>query len=389
MKIPFLLVIVYLINGPRVLAQDGQGSLKSIEEALASYQYQKAYSLLKALSAEAQNSEAYYALASSTYRALGYSNEARFIYQAWTDLDSTSAEAWVQWAQLESQVQEYEEAFRIYSKLLSLDSSNAYFYKLMGQLQLKRENPIGALDAFLDAASLNPQDAWIQSQLINLYLEFQFYPQADSLLELNLQIDPESKLLRQLALRSAFIQKQYPEVLNQSAMLFQLGADSTYSLMRMQGIAAYHNGNYALANSSLQKALQLTQDRETLYFYLALSKFALNANAAGEAYLRAAIKAGISKAIPVYELNLALYLDEEKRYTEAIPLYKSVYEANQSPLMLYYLARAYDEQYKNKTTALSYYEQFLEEGQDEPFQYLSYSRERISEIKKVQHFQAE
>ena len=292
---------------------------------------------------------------------------------------------WVQWAQLESQMQEYEEAFRIYSKLLSLDSSNAYFYKLMGQLQLKRENPIGALDAFLDAASLNPQDAWIQSQLINLYLEFQFYPQADSLLELNLQIDPESKLLRQLALRSSFIQKQYPEVLNQSAMLFQLGADSTYSLMRMQGIAAYHNGNYALADSSLQKALQLTQDRETLYFYLALSKFALNANAAGEAYLRAAIKAGISKAIPVYELNLALYLDEEKRYTEAIPLYKSVYEANESPLMLYYLARAYDEQYKNKTTALSYYEQFLEEGQDEPFQYLAYSRERISEIKKVQH----
>ncbi|WP_421754120.1 tetratricopeptide repeat protein [Croceimicrobium sp.] len=389
MKIPYLLVFIFLIQSPGLWAQEGQESLKPIEEALASYQYQKAFSLLNALPVEDQKSEAYYALASSTYRALGYSNEARSIYQAWTDLDSTSLEAWLQWAQMENQVQEYDEAFRIYSKLLSLDSTNAYFHKLMGQLQLKRENPVGALGSFIDAAQLNPKDSWIQAQLINLYLEFQFYAQADSLLELNLQSEPDSKLLRQLALRSAFIQKQYPEVLMESAALFQLDADSTYSLMRMQGIAAYHNGNYALADSSLQRAVQLTQDPETLYFYLALSKFAQDANAAGEAYLRAAIKAGISKAIPVYELNLALYLDEEKRYTEAIPLYKSVYEANESPLMLYYLARAYDEQYKSKTTALSYYEQFLEKGQEEPFQYLAYSRERISEIKKVQHFQAE
>jgi len=94
----------------------------------------------------------------------------------------------------------------------------------------------------------------------------------------------------------------------------------------------------------------------------------------------------MSEALGVYELHLAFSLDDQEKYTEAIPFYQQAYAKNPSVVILYYLARDYDEAYRDKTLAIRYYQRFLNESNNSYYEYSQYAKERISELKRIQHF---
>jgi len=388
MRCSFLIPFLFFFSFNGAYAQK-PNPYAELEESINQYQFQKAAQILEALPDSLKSDLSYHTYAARIYRSLGNFKQARNAYQNCLRIDSLAVQPQIAWAQLEIGAQNYNQAAKLYLNLISQDSLNPHFYKLLAYLELKRESSLGAMAAFSKALELSGSDQEAAVQLILLYLDQQIYPQADSLIGVYEAENPDAKLIQQLALRSAFSQKQYPRVqLTGQHLLKDLG-DSSLMVLRSLGISYYHLKAYPQADTILQIALKLTKEPEQIYFYLGMSKLAQNLHAEGQAYLQKAIEAGISKSMSVYELNMALSLDEEGRYGEAIPYYQSVYKQTQSPLMLYYLARDYDQFYRDKQPALSYYQAFLDKAGSEYYQYQDFSRKRIAELKRIQHFKGE
>ncbi len=377
-------LILFLFTYP-LFAQD-KNAFASVQSALANYQFDNARIQLDGLEDSLKNSAQFFEYSAKVYRATGEFPKARDAYQMWWRSDSNSVQALASWAQLETVVQNYAKASELYLELIMLDSLNPHFYKSLAYLEIKRESKVGAMIAFDRALELAPKDQEVIAQMVRIYIELKNYPKADSLIKSVLLEDPQNLLFSKLNLRSAYSQKSYARVVEIGNRLLTEDEDSSRVTMRMVGIARYHLEDWKNAEILLLKTLGLSEDKEQLLYYVGMCKIAQGQLQEGQEYLRMAIEAGISESIPLYQLNLALSLDEQRRYGEAIPYYKAVWEETQSPLILYYLARDYDEYYLDKKPALEHYQLFLDEAGDEHYQYQDYSRKRIAELRKLLHF---
>lgn len=388
MRRSHLIPILFFFSLHFTHAQE-HSSFTEVEEAINQYQFIKAAESLESLPDSLKSELTYHNLAARIYRSLGDFKQARRAYQNCMRLEPHSVQTQIAWAQLEIGAHNYDQAGKLYLNLIEQDSLNPHFYKLLAYLELKRESNLGAMAAFNKSLELSERDQEAAVQLILLYLNQQIYPQADSLIRIYKAESPDSKLIHQLELRSAFSQKQYPRVQVTSQHLLKEFGDSSLLVLRSLGIAYYHLKAYNQADTILQLALEISQEPEQIFFYLGMSKLAQNQHHLGQAYLQKAMEAGTSKSMSVYELNMALSLDEEGRYGDAISYYQSVYRQTQSPLILYYLARDYDQFYLDKNPALNYYQAFLGNAGSEYLQYQDFSRKRIAELKRIQHFKGD
>lgn len=384
----FLIALLGMAWNLALMAQNGN-PYQALEKELARYRFKAAEAHLSSLPDSLQQEPKYYAYKAQIFRNLGDFPQAARAYERALALDSQSVSLRMAWAKMEIDRHNYPRAGVLYRQLITQDTGNPYFYKQLAYLELKRQSSVGAMSAFMRVLELAPRDFESAAQLIRLYLDLKIYDRADSLLNHFLAYDQENRILNQLSLHSAFAQKQYPRMQVHGQKLVSSLKDSNFQVLKMLGIAYYHLQNYASADTFLTKALSLTEQNDKLYFYLGMTKIAREDYDAGQNYLEQAIEAGTNEALPVYRLNLALVLDDQERYKEAIGQYKRVWLETHSAVVLYYLARDYDEYYRDKSQALNYYQQFLEKAGSEYYRYQQYSRERISEIKKIEHFRAE
>ena len=73
-------------------------------------------------------------------------------------------------------------------------------------------------------------------------------------------------------------------------------------------------------------------------------------------------------------------------FDKSIQYYKAAYTQKKDKILLYHLARNYDQYYKDKTTALKYYNLYLSENDTINSSFLDYTKARINEIKVEKHF---
>lgn len=73
-------------------------------------------------------------------------------------------------------------------------------------------------------------------------------------------------------------------------------------------------------------------------------------------------------------------------YAEAIKAYQTAYKSSKENILLYHLARNYDLYYKDKKTAVEYYEKYLLTQDSDNVSFMNYSEHRISELKEYIHF---
>jgi tetratricopeptide (TPR) repeat protein len=83
---------------------------------------------------------------------------------------------------------------------------------------------------------------------------------------------------------------------------------------------------------------------------------------------------------------LALCFEEQGLLEKSIKSYQIAYKSSKQNILLYHLARNYDLYYKDKSTALSYYERYLAMNDSDHIPLLGYSKKRISELKEIIHF---
>lgn len=371
------------------LSGQSADSYETVAKLIADYQYQEADDQLQKMADSLKADLRYAKYDAQIARAKGDVERARSAYRLWLENDSSSIAAKTAWAQLESSQQNYKEAGDLYLKLIEQDPNNPHFHKLLAYLELKRESPIGALGAFYRSLELEDANQEVAAQVIRLSMEIKNFPAADSLLTIYLNRHPYSRIFLQLDLASAFSQKRYERLIQRGTVLLDSLQDSSLLTLKRLGIAHYHQQSWESAEALLLKALQKSEEQEQLFYYLGMLKSQQGLEQEARAYLKKAIEAGTSESLPVYHLNLALSWDAEAHYAEAIPYYQLAWEETQSPLILYYLARAYDEYYREKKTAESHYERFLDEVGDQYYEYQDFSRKRLAELKRIRHFRGE
>ncbi len=372
------------------LAKLGQGqvSLGEVLHYYNDYRYGKALEALQSMSPKEADFD-YYMLAAKVYRANLLKDSARVNFQRAAALDTQALAPLVQWALLEKSQQAPQKAIEVFRLGLKRDTGNAFIYRQLADLYWQINQSVSAISSYQKAIALQANDTESKIRLAKIYIDQQAYTLANQLCREALAIDSTQHQFWQLACLSAFRQKDYNLAWACGDLAFKQGADSSSTMLRIMGMTAYHTMQLEKAHLLLVRALLSGDESEKIFFYLGQIAAEQEEAARAEAYFTQAIQAGTSEALGVYELHLGFSLDDQSKFSEAIPHYQAAYRLTKQAVILYYLARDYDEAYRDKSQALEYYLRFIEEAGSDYFEYREYSAERISEIKKIQHFRAE
>lgn len=377
-----LSLFLFLFHGAYLSAQQ---SFAKVDSLIGLAQYQMA---LEKLQLNALEGEGGYLRQAQIATALGNSPLALASYKHILDLDSNHVKALNASARLESQRANYRQASIHYYRLHEMDTANPYYLKQLGALSLKRGSIALAFAYFNSAFSLSPNDLELITNLSKLYLEMKFYDQCDSLLRKGMTLDSGSASLIMLDIQSSYRQKDYARMDNALNRLLRVQKDSSGFFLRNKGIAAYHQNDYQSSIDCLELLVKQEGPSELVLFYLGLAHRDLDQLEPASQYLNQSIEESISTQIGTYYLNLALVEEERGQLGKAIAAYQEAYQAKAKPVILYYLAVAYDQYYQDKSPAISYYQRYLKDAPDSDFSYIDYAQKRISELKKRQHFQA-
>lgn len=381
--IPFAFLLNLLIS----LSLLGQANpFAPVQEALKDYRYSLALQELEAISPSAKAGYTYYLLAAEVYQVNSKVNEAREAYKAAAELAPDRLAPLIDGAKLAFKYQEYSEAKHLLHRAQDLDSNNAYICRLLAEIALKQNQSLVAIANYQKAISLQENDWESRTKLGRLFLEKRAFAQADDLSAATLKLDSNQKQIWQIACLSAYRQKDYEKTMQLAELGFNWGLDSSAAFLQILGISAYQLGELEKAHLLLVRSLLAGEGSEKLFFYLGQVAWEQEDYTRAEAYYRQALNASKSESLGVYELHLALSLEEQGRYAEAIPHQLEAYKLTDSKVILYYIARDYDEAYADKSQALDYYLKFIAAVDSDYYEYREYAADRISEIRAIQHF---
>lgn len=380
--------ILFSVFTLTIYAQE-EGSAKAIRAALNDFRYAEALSHLQKQETPPYNDFDYCYLVAQVYRSNRMVDSARLNFQAAAALDSQKLAPLVDWAQMEKALGNYRESIRVYHLALQRDTANAYLHRQLAAVYEQNRQTVQAIVNYQDAIHLQPNDLESTIKLGKIYIDRKAYELADQLCARALAQDSSLHQIWQLACFSAFRQKNYPAAWELGNEAFRRGTDSTAAMLNIMGVTAYNLQKLETAHLLLVRSLLAGQESEKTFFYLGQIAQEQGFPERAEAYFEKAIDAGTSEALGVYHLHMAFSLDDQEEYQAAITHYQEAYKLEATEVILYYLARDYDEAYRDKTMALNYYQQFLEVAGSEYYEYRTYSEERISELKKIQHFRAE
>ncbi len=317
---------------------------------------------------------------------LGQWRNAEESYQRVLQYDSTSVVALNQLARLYQKTAQYKKALQQYARLVAQDSSNSFYFKNMGKIAVQLADIPTALSLYETARHYNPADMDVLTQLVRIYQELQLYPKADSLIRNGLAMEPENLKLLQYQVVSAYKQKKYNAVQSSIDHIFALQSDSSAYLLKLLGVSYFHLEKPELAIPILQQVVAKKQDSEIIHYYLGLCYQAQNDFKQSLHHFEQAINRGVSEHLGTYYTNQAIVLEQQGNHGEAIRAFQAAYKSTKDQILLYHLARNYDAYYKNKKTALRYYQRYLEANDTANAAFSDYSEHRITELQKIIHF---
>ncbi|MEO7987929.1 MAG: tetratricopeptide repeat protein [Chryseolinea sp.] len=374
------LVFVFfaLVASVSVLGQvipDNNEILKEVDGIINSYQFEKALAVLEQ-SPDTFNTEIIQRKGYCHSR-LGNYQQAIDAYETVVKTDSTNTGAFNQLGQLYSRTGEYDLAKELYQKLMAADTANSFYYKQYASLLVQTGEGVYAIPYYLKTVEMNPHDLEAYSSLANLLFDIEAYDMADSILMNALKTirHPQLKLL--LA-KAQLGEKKYKSVINNVNELL-LYSDTTVTSARLLGISYFQLDKHDEAISCMKYLVGSGAEADWIYYYIGASYQQLNNPDSAIAYLNKAIEAGISNNIGTYYTQLAISYENTGDFKNAIHYYKAAYENSKSDILLYHLARNYDQFYKDKSSAIAYYKKYL--SSDDTIKVTrEYSQQRMQQL---------
>lgn len=350
--------------------------LKEADWNIQNYKFDRALELLNqpfdSLNKELLQKKGY------CYSRLGNYDDAIRAYQRIIGIDSTNANACNQLGQLYSKTGQYELGVDLYQKLIEADSTNSFYWKQYASLVSQTGNITYATSYYLKAVELNPRDIEAYTSLVNLLLEAEEFSTADSILTKALT-DVSHPQLKLLLARAQFGEEKYQSVIDNINGMLAPSRDTTATMARLLGISYFQLHRYNEVIQCMNVLVDAGVQTEWMYYYMGASYDQLKAYDKAIVYVQKAIEMGISDNIETYYTQLAVSYENTNDFKNAIHYYKAAYETSKSDILLYHLARNYDQMYKDKSSALAFYKRYLN-SEDTIRVTREYSQRRVEEL---------
>jgi tetratricopeptide (TPR) repeat protein len=350
--------------------------IRQAEELVSNYQFDKALAILSDINdtidvrIPLQRGYCYYRLGNFKNAILCYNQALR--------LDSINRTALIQLGQLYARHNRFSEAKMCYERLIHIDSTSSYYFKQYASLATSINDIPLAIDLYHQTLLLNPNDLETYSLLGNILLDKEEYGKLDSLLAKGLAQDSLQSPLLLLKAKSEMGQQQYRQAVATVGKLIAQ-KDTLPSYARLLGISYFQLDQYKKVIQCMNYLLNADQKNDWIYYYLGVSYRELNDLPQSIEYMNKAIDEGITENIGTYYSQLARAYEDKKDFKNAIHYYHAAYEKSKSKILLYHLARNYDVYYKDKSTAIAYYRQYLASN-DTIRIAKEYSRHRLSTL---------
>lgn len=352
-------------------------------DLISAFQFERAQEILSACYHEDPENVDYLARIAYCNFQLGRYRDAKIFYNKILQLDSLNTIAISSLGSIYERESNLVEAQRYYLKLLSIDTTNSYYYKRNAYLALQLRDPIRAIGNFLIAHRLNESDLEVIDQLSSIYLALDQTDYAEQILEKGLRLDGKNIALLYNKARLHNRRQQYPQVVEAIEAAMMQGDTSDYYQMVL-GVAYVRIDSLDRAIQHLEAIVARKKDTEHTHHYLGLAYFGKGDYTKSEEHLQLAIKKGISEKMGTYHGDLANVLAARNDLRGAIDHYRQALEYATDAEFLFRLAQLSDQYYKDKKIALQYFEQYLASGHGK---FRDYSEQRSRQLREYLHFQ--
>ncbi len=369
------MLVFFLLVAVSVYAQDNL--IKRADSLISNYKFEKALEVLT--TGDSLDQDVLLRIGQCQFR-LGASRLAIRPYERVLGMDSMNVAALNQLGQLYSRDGDFAKALSSFKKLMIIDSTNSYYCKQAGHMASRMEDKVSARVFYNKALNLNPADAEASLSLGTLLMDIEEYKSADSVVNLALAADRQYKPLLLLKAKSALEQRNYESVVTTVNSLLEK-SDTLAIHARLLGVGYFHLADYKQVMTCMNFLLRSRYESEWIYYYMGVASRELGDIPSSITFFRQAAQKSISENTSTYYSQIGQSYEEMGDYNGAIKAYRAAYNYSKEGILLYHLARTYDVYYKDKATALAYYEKYLE-SDDTIRRAKEYAKKRVQDMGK-------
>jgi tetratricopeptide (TPR) repeat protein len=257
-------------------------------------------------------------------------------------------------------IDDRDTAMNFTRRLLVLQPTKAAWWRTMGELWRRAEQPDTALEYLTRAHDLAPNDARNIADLADVLIDKRYYPLSDSLLDGALAQDSLNTNFLRLRIRSAYTAGDYESALAPGERLIRLDVPAAVSgSLSWLALSYYNLRKYTDCIRVCEYMLTAGLDLEAIYYYEARACARLKQYEKSNALLTTCLTKAISKTADWYYYDLGQNNEELKNFKQAMANYDTAYYLFKDPTMLYNCGRIAESELKNMTLARKYYLRYL------------------------------
>lgn len=378
----FFVVIAALIVSDSSIAQADTLELSAVK-AYDKGDYASAYDLYSRCIESDTTVVSYYERAGLSAYRVGMMAEAKKVFLKAVELDTLNQLSMSQLASIYEQENNTPKAVKFYTKLSKTFSDNAIFKRKLAQNYAKAGLITEAFSYYAQAYKLNPKDLFSIKGLTEIFQQNEQYNEADSLMHVGLSMDSTNINFHQLIARSKYKQKDYDSTIYYLKKITgQVDLSPYYN--KLLGYSLIQIDSFEQSIFYLERALMDNGSKEYAHYYLATAYEKMDNMAFAEHHYVKALEEAISPNVGNYHRNLAKINNDNNKLKEAIPHYQDAYKYSDDPVLLFYLARASDTYYKDKSIAINYYKKYAKSSHDNE-EYKKYAMSRARILKEERH----
>ncbi|MGB3151489.1 MAG: tetratricopeptide repeat protein [Maribacter sp.] len=323
-----------------------------------------------------------------SYNAIGNYEKAIVQYEAVVQENPNLQIASFELGKLLFKVKDFNEARKLFSKLVSNESGNPEYHYYLGEAFRELGQPVSSLVAFKNAVQIDSTHLRSLFQLGKYFTIKQERDNALRYVDTGLRFYENDVSLINLKALILYNDGQYEKAIPLFERVLELGERKEYVYEKL-GYSYYKNWEFDKAKEAYQQVVAINDDNSDAYFSLA-EVYRKNRELDSAAVY---IKQGMAIKRPIFAKGynaLAGLAREKGDLKTALAFYEKAHgEEPQAPRHYYQICTLYDQLGEDAKKKLEYYEGFLQKyGSKQPYISDIVAR-RISELKEQIHFSKE
>jgi tetratricopeptide (TPR) repeat protein len=243
-------------------------------------------------------------------------------------------------------------------RLVQLQKGRPQWWRMQGELFARINQRDSALLYYNRAYAMAPNDVRTIAGLADQLMENKDFDRVDSVLDAALDRDSLNPTLNKLAVRAAYLSKQYSRAVVPGERLVRLAELSSQALTSL-ALSYYELKAYPDCIRVCEHMIDLGLTQESVFYYESRAWTKMGQYRTSDSLLQIALKMAIEPTAEWYYFDLAANHEKLKEYREAVANYDTAYYLFREPTVLYTCGRICETEMHDLARARRYYLRYL------------------------------